>query len=143
MGFLWNVMLSFSNEELWEDDEDQPRETCEPLERINEWIPTGKLVELIGPTYAEDASSGLDANLYGGGFKHLDIDAFIKVVEAQPWKDRANVQLWIRGGSEGLDNGPFEAVKLRRPRPVRGAKSRGRPTVRGKPAPSATRRRKR
>jgi hypothetical protein len=35
MGFLWNVMLSFDNEELSEDDEEEPRETCEPLERIN------------------------------------------------------------------------------------------------------------
>jgi hypothetical protein len=113
MGFLWNVMLSFSNEELWEDDEDQPRETCEPLERINEWIATGKLVDLVGPTYARDASSGLDANLYGGGFKHLDINAFIKVVETQPWKEPRKVQLWVMGGQEGMGEDVFHPVRLR------------------------------
>lgn len=113
MGFIWNVMLSFGNDEWWENDADQPRETCEPLERINEWIPDGKLVDLVGPTYAEGASSGLDANLYGGGFKHVDIDAFIKVVEAQAWKDPARVQLWIKGGEEGVDSDGFERVRLR------------------------------
>ena len=26
MGFIWNIMLSFSDEELcWDDDEDEPR----------------------------------------------------------------------------------------------------------------------
>lgn len=144
MGLIWNVVLSFGNEEWWEGDEDQPRETCEPLERINAWIPDGKLVDLVGPTYADDAGSGLDANLYGGGFKHFDIDAFIKVVEAQAWKDRPQVQLWIKGQVEGLDDGSgFEAVPLR-PRPrVRSVKAKGRPTARGKPSASAARKRKR
>ena len=44
MGFVWNILLSFDNEEWWEDGEDQPRETCKPLERINDRIPGGKLV---------------------------------------------------------------------------------------------------
>jgi hypothetical protein len=39
MGFVWNVMLSFDNEEFWEEGEDTARETCEPLDRINAWLP--------------------------------------------------------------------------------------------------------
>ena len=33
-----------------EEGEDQPRDTCEPLERINQWLPYGKLVDLAGRT---------------------------------------------------------------------------------------------
>jgi hypothetical protein len=32
MRFVWNVIRSFDNEELWEDGENRPRETREPLE---------------------------------------------------------------------------------------------------------------
>jgi hypothetical protein len=64
-------MLSFANEEWWEDDADEPRETCAPLERINAWIKHGRLVRLTGPTYSDDAGYGMDANLYGGGYKHF------------------------------------------------------------------------
>ena len=76
-----------------------PRDTCEPLERINGWIGRhGRLVKLIGPTYAEGAGYGMDAHLYGGGFKRFDIERFIGVVRQQRWKDPASVQLWIKGG---------------------------------------------
>ena len=91
MSWVWNVMLSFSNEELWDEEEEEPRETCEPLMRINAWIEDGKLVALIKPTYAKNAGYGMEANLYGGGFKHFDIEKFITVVETQDWKDRANL----------------------------------------------------
>ena len=64
-------MPPFNNEEWWEDDEDEPRETCAPLERINAWIKHGRLVSLTGPTYSNDAGYGMDANLYGGGYKHF------------------------------------------------------------------------
>ena len=114
MGWVWNVMLSFSNEELWEDGEEEARETCEPLDQINAWIPHGRLVNLTGPTFDDDAGYGMDANLYGGGFKHFDIEGFIEVVESQSWKDRPNVQLWIKGGEEGMSDEPFSLVKLRR-----------------------------
>jgi hypothetical protein len=90
-------MLSFSDEELWEDDEDEPRETCEPLERINAWIPHGRLVSLTGPTYADKVGYGMAANLYGGGFNHLDIEGLIATVKSQDWKERADVQLWVKG----------------------------------------------
>jgi hypothetical protein len=116
MGFVWNVVLSFSNEEFWEDGEDEPRATCEPLQRINEWISDGRLVDLTKPTYAKGAGSGLDANLYGGGFKHFDIEAFIQVVASQDWKDRAAVQLFVKGAEEGMGEGPFHLARLPRPR---------------------------
>ena len=120
MGFIWNIMLSFSDEELcWDDDEDEPPEPrkYEPLERINAWIESegsGRLVELIGPTYDDNAGYGMDANLYGGGFKHFDIEGFIKVVECQNWKDRGAVQLWVKGAEEGTGEDPFVLIKLRR-----------------------------
>ncbi len=103
MGFAWNVMLSFSNDEFWEEDEDEPRETCEPLKQINDWISNGKLVDLTGPTYEDQVGFGMDANLYGGGFKHFDINAFIKVVQTQAWKRPDQVQLWIKGGEVFYD----------------------------------------
>lgn len=36
MGFVWNVLLAFDNEEWWEDSEDIPRTKCAPLEAINQ-----------------------------------------------------------------------------------------------------------
>ena len=71
-------------------------------------------MDLTRPTYAKGAGSGLDANLFGGGFKHLDIDGFIAVVSAQAWKERSKVQLWVRGAEEGLGKEPFTAIELRR-----------------------------
>ena len=133
MSWVWNVMLSFSDEELWEDDEDEARETCEPLERINAWIDHGRLVSLVGPTYDDDAGYGMHANLYGGGYKHFDIERFIEAVEGQEWKDRANVQLWVKG--EGEES--FTLIKLRRrpssrPKPEAKPTSQSRPKVRTK-----------
>lgn len=115
MGFVWNVMLSFDSEEFWEEDEDEPRETCEPLERINDWLGQCRLVSLVGPTYEDDAGNGMDANLYGGGFKHFDIDSFIDIVNKQTWKKRANVQLWVKGAEEGMGADPWALVKLNTP----------------------------
>lgn len=112
MGFVWNVMISFDNEELWEDGEDEARDTCEPMERINTWLSPCRLVSLIGPTYEEGTGYGMDANLYGGGFKNFDIDGFIEVIEAQDWKERSKVQLWIKGAEEGMGEEPFTLIKL-------------------------------
>lgn len=53
------------------------------------------------PTYKKGAGFGMDANLHGGGFKHLNIEGFIDVVRAQPWKRPGEVQLWIKGAEEG------------------------------------------
>jgi hypothetical protein len=108
MGFVCNVLLSFDDEEWWEDGEDQPRTTCEPLRRINQWIPHGKLVDLTRQTYAARAGAGMDANLFGGGYKQFDIDQFIEIVEAQAWKRRTKVQLWVKGTDE-----VFTAIRLR------------------------------
>lgn len=112
MGFIWSVILSFDNDELWEDDEEEARDTCEPLERINAWLRHGRLVSLIGPTYQDDAGYGMDANLYGGGFKHFDIEGFIEVVNAQNWKARSKVQLWVKGNEEGMGMEPFTLIPL-------------------------------
>ena len=114
MGWVWNVMLSFDNEELWEDGADKPVEICEPMKQINSWIPDGRLVRLIGPTYEDNCGFGMDANLYGGGFLHFDIEGFIEVVKSQQWKVRSKVQLWIKGGNEGLGTDPFILIKLGR-----------------------------
>jgi len=122
MGFIWNVMLAFDNEELWEDGEDEARETCEPLDRIYSWLEHGQLVSLIGPTYDADAGYGMDANLYGGGFKNFDIDAYIAVVQAQNWKMRSKVQLWVKGAEEGMGTEPWTLVKLGRQRSDAAAK---------------------
>jgi hypothetical protein len=114
MGWVWNVLLSCSNEEFWEDGERQARETCEPLERINQWIPHGRLVSLIAPTYAKGVGNGMDAHLFGGGYRRFDIEGFIKVVEAQDWQDRERVQLWVKGAEEGMGEESFTAIRLRR-----------------------------
>jgi len=121
MGCVWNVMLSIGDEELYgdeelsEDDEAGPRETCEPLERINAWIPHGRLVSLIGPTYADNAGYGMDAHLYGGGFGHFDIEGFIEVVKAQDWKARSNVQLWVQFSDGFVGTEPFTEIELGAP----------------------------
>ena len=112
MSWIWNILLSLDNEEFWEDGEQEPCETCEPLERINAWIDAGRLVILTSPTFEEGAGSGMDANLYGGGFKHFDIEEFIEVVKSQNWKARSNVQLWVRGNEEGMAGMPFHQVEL-------------------------------
>jgi hypothetical protein len=118
MGWVWNVLLSFDDSELWEGDE--PRDTCESLERINAWIGSGRLVSLISPTYDDDAGYGMDANLYGGGFKRLDIEGFIAAVKDQDWKARSKVRLWVKGGEEGMSDEPFTLIKLGRGKAARG-----------------------
>src|SRR5713101_5520602 len=136
MGWIWNVLLSCSKEEFDDDREGAARETCEPLERINRWIPHGTLVSLIGPTYAPGVGNGMDAYLFGGGYKGFDIEGFIKVVEAQAWKDRANVQLWVKGAEEGLGEESFAPIKLRRRRsnrPKRGQRRLPHPNPRSGP----------
>ena len=122
MSFIWNVMLSFDNEELWEDGKDEPRETCEPLERINTWLDCGQLVSLIGPTFEDGSGYGMDANLYGGGFTHFDIKDFIKTVQAQDWKEPSKVQLWVKGAEEGMGTEPWTLIKLRDSQSAKGVK---------------------
>ena len=38
---------------------------------------------------AKAVGYGMDANLFGGGYKPLDIEGFIEVVQAQDWKEPA------------------------------------------------------
>jgi hypothetical protein len=98
MSYVWNVILSLSDEEFWHDGEDTARETCAALDALNKWMPHGKLVDLTKPTFK--SSYGMSAHLYGGGFKHFDIEGFIAAVQAQQWKDPANVQLFLKSESD-------------------------------------------
>lgn len=89
------------------------------------------MVSLVEPTYAKGVGNGIGAYLFGGGYKHFDIEGFIKVVEAQDWKDLAKVQLWVKGAEEGMGEDPFTLIKLKRrraSRPDRKAKGSARST---------------
>jgi len=46
------------------------------------------------------------------GFKHFDIEKFIELVKSQKWKKRSKVQLWIKGGEEGMADEPFKLIRL-------------------------------
>lgn len=101
MSWIWNVMLSFGDEEFWEEDEEEALEDCKALQSINSWLEADK-VRKYGPLTnlapcATGNGTGMSANIYGGGFKHLDMDIFIQLVESQPWHDRDSVQLFIQG----------------------------------------------
>lgn len=138
MGWIWNILLSCSSEEFWSDDADGPDDTCEPLENINRWIAGGKLVDLTPPTYADGAGSGMDAYLFGGGFNHLNIEGFIRLVETQNWKDRPNLQLWVKGdGATGEQR--FTQVRLRS-RPANETKRKAKSSARSIRKPRANRR---
>ena len=100
MSFVWNVMLFFSTDEYWRSEEDEARDHCESLNAINKRLPAGcKLVDLTKPTFKEKNGYGMEANVYGGGFKHFDIEDFIELVAAQPWQDPDNVQLFLKAES--------------------------------------------
>lgn len=101
MSWIWNVILSFGDEEFWEEDEEEALEDCKALQSINSWLEEDK-VRNYGPLMdlapcATGNGTGMSANIYGGGFKHLDMDKFLQVVARQQWRDRASVQLFIQG----------------------------------------------
>jgi hypothetical protein len=128
MSWIWNVMISFSDEEFWEEGADEARETCPALEKINDWLPNGqKLFNMSGATGI--ATDGMDANVYGGGFKNFDIEAFVAAVEAQDWKDRANVQLFLKGDGTAAQQFTILTLasksKRRTPRPKKRKGLRG------------------
>jgi len=54
----------------------------------------------------------MEANLYGVGIKHFDMDAFVEVVKAQDWKVRSKVQLWVKGSEEGMGIDPWTPIEL-------------------------------
>jgi hypothetical protein len=112
MSLTASLLLNISPEEFWCEDTEVSGEladSCEPLDNINHWIAGGKLVDLTSATYDQKASDGMHAWLYGGGFKQLDLDGFIKMVESQAWKAPEHVQLFVN--CEG-DNS-FSIVELR------------------------------
>ncbi len=84
----------------------------------------------------------MDANLYGGGFKHFDIEGFIKVVKAQHWKEASKVQLWVKGAEEGMGEEPFTLIKVgaRRAAGLKAAATRKRRAAAAKAARTKKRR---
>ena len=99
MSWIWNVMLSCGDDEYWDDDQDEALEIPRALEKINDWLKADK-VHGYGPL--EDLTigaggAGMNANVFGGGYKHFDIEAFIEVVSNQKWRDKKSVQLFLQG----------------------------------------------
>jgi hypothetical protein len=99
MSWVWNVMLSFSNEEHWADGEKEAAEVPAPIENINKWLEADKARNYgaLADLTLASGGAGMEANVYGGGFKHCDIEAFVDVVASQDWQDRDSVQLFIQG----------------------------------------------
>ncbi len=99
MSWIWNVMLSFSDEEYWPEEQEDAVEVPPALEKINEWLQLngGQLTDLT----LGSGGAGMNANIFGGGFKHLDIQMFIGVVQMQEWRDRSSVQLFIKDEEQG------------------------------------------
>lgn len=103
MSWVWSVMLSFSNEEYWMDEAEETLEVAPALEKINEWLESDKVrnYEPLTPLALDTGGVGSNANVFGGAFKHFDIEAFIDVVSSQEWRDRDNVQLFVQGEESG------------------------------------------
>lgn len=101
MGFVWNVILSFGDEQYWEEGEDAARDRCAVLNAINRWMPPdARLVDLTRPTFKEGCGYGMNAHVFGGGFKHFDVEGFIDTIKAQAWQDPANVQLFLKSNAD-------------------------------------------
>jgi len=103
MGWIWNVILSFSNEEYWIEGKEEMLESAPALDKINAWM---KAHHQHDSYTLKDLSlcasgAGMTANIFGGGFKHFDIEAFVDVVAKQEWQDRDNIQLFLQGEDEG------------------------------------------
>ena len=93
-------MLSFTNQEFWRDGEDDARERCEALDLINRQLPTDcQLVDLTKSTFKAGVGCGMEAHVYGGGFKRFDSTGFIEAVVAAPWRDPDNVQWFLKAES--------------------------------------------
>ena len=94
MSWVWNVMLSFSDEEYWLEGREDAVEVPPALAEINRWLQLngGGLTDLT----VDSGGVGINANLFGGGFKNLDIQMLIRAVAEQEWRDRESVQLFIK-----------------------------------------------
>jgi hypothetical protein len=115
MSWIWNVLLSFSDEEYWEDGAEEALESCPALDSINSWLQSDKMRN-YGPLTsltecATGNGTGMSANVWGGGFNHFDMEEFIAVVERQQWRDRASVQLFI----QGEEDSKFTLIELDEP----------------------------
>ena len=94
-------MVSFSDEEYWTEDEEEAQTECQALQNINAWLKSdevkmyGTLTSLTSEAVGNQV--GMQANLYGGGFKHFDLEKFLAVVKKQEWHDPSCVQIFIKG----------------------------------------------
>jgi hypothetical protein len=91
-------MLSFSGDEYWADDQEDVLEVAPALEGINQWLSSseheyGALTDLT----AGAGGVGMCAHLFGGGYKHFEIEAFIDAVWSQPWQDINSGELFLKG----------------------------------------------
>lgn len=99
-------MLSFGDEEYWRDDEGDGQHNCEALDNINAWLES-HTVEKFGPLTdltpcATGNQVGMNATLYGGGFKHFNIEKFIEVIKSQDWRDPESVQLFTKADDDQM-----------------------------------------
>ncbi len=101
MSWVWTIMLSFSDEEYWTDGEDEPQKDCQALQNVNAWLNAdeekmyGPLTDLTSGAIGNQV--GMQANLYGGSFKHFDMEKFMETVKMQEWHDPDQVQIFIKG----------------------------------------------
>lgn len=96
MSWIWNVMLSVSSEECYLNETDEePLKTPPPIEKLNEWLEADE-VRNYGPLTDLTAGTDMSAYVFGGGFKHFDIEEFINVVSNQEWKNKDKVQLFVQ-----------------------------------------------
>ncbi len=94
MSWILTIMISFGDDEWWEADE--VRDNCESLDNVNAWLEADKIRNYGPLTALSSCAVDMSANLYGGGFKHFDIEGFLQIVKSQNWHDPDNLQVFIK-----------------------------------------------
>jgi hypothetical protein len=99
MSWVTDVILIFSLEEEYDDDEEF-LDSVPALDNINAWLEENGYGILVDIGEFAGGGKAMQTNVYGGAFNFLKIDAFIKLVKAQPWREPENVQLLIQDEEE-------------------------------------------
>lgn len=99
MSWVTDVLLVFSLEELYDEDEEDLKIIL-ALNNINSWLKENGRGILANLDEHAGGGKAMQACVYGGAFNFLKIDEFIKVVKEQPWRARGNVQLLVKGEDE-------------------------------------------
>lgn len=100
MSWITNVIVLFSLEEyLGTDASGTPSLAPSagpigPIAAINEWLEDNVDGEL--ENVASLLSGGLEAGCYAGALNYVDIDEFLAIVKAQPWRRPDTVQVLIK-----------------------------------------------